>query len=232
MTKTDRTASSRHRALPRLRAARRVRAARDVHERRLRAAAHPHDRGAGRTGAVEHRRLRVVDRAQGRGHGLARRRAAARHHHGAGRVRDAAAAPEPDPARLAARARAAARASPPRCARARRSWPRPASSTARRPPATSSCSAFSRRRVPRSIGRRARAGSRTAPIITSSGVSAGMDMALAVIAKLFGIETAEQIAAGTEYEWHRDPDRGSVHAVPGSGAAGTDRRGDRRSSEP
>jgi transcriptional regulator GlxA family with amidase domain len=41
-------------------------------------------------------------------------------------------------------------------------------------------------------------------IITSSGVSAGMDMALAVIAKLFGAQTAEQIAAGTEYEWHRD----------------------------
>jgi transcriptional regulator GlxA family with amidase domain len=41
-------------------------------------------------------------------------------------------------------------------------------------------------------------------IITSSGVSAGMDMALALIAKLFGPETAEQIAAGTEYEWHRD----------------------------
>jgi len=41
-------------------------------------------------------------------------------------------------------------------------------------------------------------------IITSSGVSAGIDMALAVIAKLFGAETAEQIAAGTEYQWHRD----------------------------
>jgi transcriptional regulator GlxA family with amidase domain len=41
-------------------------------------------------------------------------------------------------------------------------------------------------------------------VITSSGVSAGMDMALSVIAKLFGVETAEQIAAGTEYEWHRD----------------------------
>jgi putative intracellular protease/amidase len=41
-------------------------------------------------------------------------------------------------------------------------------------------------------------------VITSSGVSAGIDMALALIAKLFGEETAEQIAAGTEYEWHRD----------------------------
>jgi putative intracellular protease/amidase len=42
-------------------------------------------------------------------------------------------------------------------------------------------------------------------MITSSGVSAGMDMALAVIAKLWGEETAESIAAGTEYVWSRDP---------------------------
>ncbi|HET6472649.1 MAG TPA: DJ-1/PfpI family protein [Pseudomonadales bacterium] len=41
--------------------------------------------------------------------------------------------------------------------------------------------------------------------VTSSGVSAGIDMALAVIARLFGTETAEQIAIGTEYTWHRDP---------------------------
>jgi transcriptional regulator GlxA family with amidase domain len=42
--------------------------------------------------------------------------------------------------------------------------------------------------------------------ITSSGVSAGMDMALAVIARLFGEPVAESIARGTEYRWHRDPD--------------------------
>jgi putative intracellular protease/amidase len=42
-------------------------------------------------------------------------------------------------------------------------------------------------------------------IVTSSGVSAGMDMALAVIARLFGAERAETIAMLTEYEWHRDP---------------------------
>ncbi len=41
--------------------------------------------------------------------------------------------------------------------------------------------------------------------ITSSGVTAGMDMALAVIARLFGADVAEQVALGTEYEWHRDP---------------------------
>jgi transcriptional regulator GlxA family with amidase domain len=39
---------------------------------------------------------------------------------------------------------------------------------------------------------------------TSSGVSAGMDMALAVIAKLFSTDVALQIAARAEYEWHRD----------------------------
>jgi len=43
-------------------------------------------------------------------------------------------------------------------------------------------------------------------VVTSSGVSAGMDMALAVIARLWGEERAEQIAIGTEYEWHRDAD--------------------------
>lgn len=43
-------------------------------------------------------------------------------------------------------------------------------------------------------------------VVTSSGVSAGMDMALAVIARLFGADTAERIAIGTEYTWHRDAD--------------------------
>ena len=39
---------------------------------------------------------------------------------------------------------------------------------------------------------------------TSSGVSAGMDMSLAVAEKLFGTEAAEWMAEGSEYEWHRD----------------------------
>jgi transcriptional regulator GlxA family with amidase domain len=39
---------------------------------------------------------------------------------------------------------------------------------------------------------------------TSSGVSAGMDMALAVIARIAGQEMADLLATGTEYEWHRD----------------------------
>jgi putative intracellular protease/amidase len=43
-------------------------------------------------------------------------------------------------------------------------------------------------------------------VVTSSGVSAGMDMALAVIARVFGADVAERIAVGTEYTWHRDAD--------------------------
>ncbi len=39
---------------------------------------------------------------------------------------------------------------------------------------------------------------------TSSGVSAGMDMALAVIAHLLGEEAAERTATAAEYTWHRD----------------------------
>lgn len=42
---------------------------------------------------------------------------------------------------------------------------------------------------------------------TSSGVSAGMDMSLAVIADLFGMAVADRVALGTEYEWHKDSTR-------------------------
>jgi transcriptional regulator GlxA family with amidase domain len=60
-------------------------------------------------------------------------------------------------------------------------------------------------------------------IVTSSGVSAGIDMALAVIARLYGRERAEMIAALTEYDWHQDPtwdpfvkylDQGQVSQLP------------------
>lgn len=39
---------------------------------------------------------------------------------------------------------------------------------------------------------------------TSSGVSAGIDMALAVIAKLVGPQISDNLAIATEYDWHRD----------------------------
>jgi transcriptional regulator GlxA family with amidase domain len=42
---------------------------------------------------------------------------------------------------------------------------------------------------------------------TSSGVSAGMDMALALIAQILDDVTAEQVATWAEYEWQRDPGR-------------------------
>jgi putative intracellular protease/amidase len=45
------------------------------------------------------------------------------------------------------------------------------------------------------------------PFATSSGVSAGTDMALAIIARLYGREKAQLIADLTEYEWQSDPQR-------------------------
>jgi putative intracellular protease/amidase len=39
---------------------------------------------------------------------------------------------------------------------------------------------------------------------TSSGVSAGMDMALGLIARIFDVGTSRAIAQHTEYEWHQD----------------------------
>lgn len=43
-------------------------------------------------------------------------------------------------------------------------------------------------------------------IMTSSGVSAGMDMALAAIAREYSAEDAERVMNSTEYDWKRDPD--------------------------
>ena len=57
------------------------------------------------------------------------------------------------------------------------------------------------------------------PFATSSGVSAGTDMALAVIARLYGHERAEQIAIHTEYAWHRDADRDPFAAYLDRGVA-------------
>ncbi len=39
---------------------------------------------------------------------------------------------------------------------------------------------------------------------TSSGVSAGMDMTLAIIAKRFGRAAALEVASRAEYDWHED----------------------------
>ena len=48
-------------------------------------------------------------------------------------------------------------------------------------------------------------------VFTSSGVSAGMDMSLAVIASLFGEDTAMEIANYTEYVWNKNPDEDPFH---------------------
>ena len=53
---------------------------------------------------------------------------------------------------------------------------------------------------------------------TSSGVSAGMDMALALIAQLWDTDTAEAAAASAEYSWHRDADSDPFHAHLNQGA--------------
>jgi transcriptional regulator GlxA family with amidase domain len=50
---------------------------------------------------------------------------------------------------------------------------------------------------------------------TSSGVSAGMDMAVAGIAKLCGRETSLQIASRAEYEWHEDSSWDPFAAIAG-----------------
>lgn len=42
---------------------------------------------------------------------------------------------------------------------------------------------------------------------TSSGVTAGIDMSLAVVARFFGEPVARNIAESTEYEWNEDPSR-------------------------
>ncbi|WP_413743763.1 DJ-1/PfpI family protein [Synechococcus sp. MIT S9451] len=50
---------------------------------------------------------------------------------------------------------------------------------------------------------------------TSSGVSAGIDMSLAVIAKLVSHQAAEQAASFAEYDWHRDADWDPFAALHG-----------------
>ena len=55
-------------------------------------------------------------------------------------------------------------------------------------------------------------------VITSSGVSAGMDMALHLVRRLYGEARAQQIALGAEYIWNEDasndPFARTAHAAP------------------
>lgn len=43
-------------------------------------------------------------------------------------------------------------------------------------------------------------------VVTASGVSAGMDMSLGIIQRLFGEEAARTVMTAAEYSWHEDPD--------------------------
>ena len=49
------------------------------------------------------------------------------------------------------------------------------------------------------------------PFVTSSGVSAGTDMALAVIARIYGEAKARELSELTEYERQTDADRDPFH---------------------
>ena len=40
---------------------------------------------------------------------------------------------------------------------------------------------------------------------TSSGVSAGIDMSLGAISRLYGKKAAQELAEGCDYDWHDDP---------------------------
>jgi putative intracellular protease/amidase len=44
------------------------------------------------------------------------------------------------------------------------------------------------------------------PVVTSSGVSAGTDMGVAIIQRLWGEEMAHTVAEFAEYTWHKDAD--------------------------
>jgi transcriptional regulator GlxA family with amidase domain len=52
-------------------------------------------------------------------------------------------------------------------------------------------------------------------IVTSSGVSAGIDMALAVIAQTLGRDVSENVARMMEYTWHTDADNDPFAVVWG-----------------
>ena len=52
-------------------------------------------------------------------------------------------------------------------------------------------------------------------VFSSSGVSAGIDMALAVIAKLVSQQAAEDAATFAEYNWQRDASCGRFASVAG-----------------
>jgi transcriptional regulator GlxA family with amidase domain len=63
--------------------------------------------------------------------------------------------------------------------------------------------------------------------VTSSGVSAGIDMAFAVIARVAGQKVADAIAAYIEYERHQDPTSDPFAAIHGLAEPGSPNLGHR-----
>ena len=53
--------------------------------------------------------------------------------------------------------------------------------------------------------------------MTSSGVSAGTDMALGIVARFYGLDRARQLARSLEYQWNEDPSN-DPFALPEAGA--------------
>ena len=51
-------------------------------------------------------------------------------------------------------------------------------------------------------------------VLTSAGISAGIDLSLHVVERLLGREVAEQTARTMEYDWYRDPSGAVRPAVP------------------
>lgn len=43
-------------------------------------------------------------------------------------------------------------------------------------------------------------------VFASSGSAAGANMALVVVARLYDLDTARQLASSVEYEWHEEAD--------------------------
>ena len=96
--------------------------------------------------------------------------------------------------RWIARGRARARAAWPRSARARSCSPRPACSTAGARRRTGRAATGSRERYPRSRSSPTRSSCATATSATSAGVTAGMDLALALVEEDLGREVALDVA--------------------------------------
>ena len=102
-----------------------------------------------------------------------------------------------------------------RCAPAAPCSPKPGCSMACAPPATSWPLPGRPLKARRCSGRQQARWVEDGKVFSSSGVSAGIDMALAVIAKLVSQQAAEDAANFAEYTWQRDADCDPFASVAG-----------------